>query len=369
MGLLISRTRIGALVLAALSLTIASLAFADINAQSTPSRNHVDFRWWFPCSSSPSAGGHLDTATVGRPPADMLVARHVEDPDNPDNDVLMGCDIQGGQIQTYVRTEGCAKAGNHAFRISTDRPWAAAGSEAAPLTFRIDRTVVPGPAPDLVTLTYLGGSLQTFANGTDQAATTLKLIVYPDQPTADADAGLDGVGSVFYGATTLVGSSGDLVFAQGLAPGDFTVVSDGAGLFTATPLATLSKVVQVPDASTAVVSVVGDPKSTNASSSTTGVPGARLDASAWLAPASPNPTRGATRIRFSVPRDGHVALAVFDQQGRRVRQLVDESVVAGEHEAGWDGMDTRGERVPSGIYFYRLDVDGRLLIGKVLAIR
>ena len=52
-----------------------------------------------------------------------------------------------------------------------------------------------------------------------------------------------------------------------------------------------------------------------------------------------------------------------------MRQLLDGAVVAGAHEARWDGLDTRGVRVPSGMYFYRLEGDGRLLIGKVLAIR
>jgi hypothetical protein len=369
MGLLTLHTRIGALALVALTFTIVSVASADVHVQSTPSQNRVVFHWFFPCSSVPSAGGHYDTSTVGRPPNEIVAALDEKDPGDPNNDVLMAGEVfANGDEQTFVRAEGCASAGGTGFRLSAVQPWASVGSEAAPLRFQVGRTVVP-LGPDVVTLTYVGGTLQTFTTDTsDLARAALKLIVYPDQATADADVNQDGTGSAFYGAVTLLGGSGTLIPVQGLSAADFTVVNDGNGLITVTPLAGLAKVITVPDANQAVVSMVGDPRVTNASA-TTGVPGAKLDAGAWLAPASPNPARGATRIRFSVPRDGHVALAVYDQQGRRVRQLVDGAVVAGEHEARWDGLDTRGAVVPSGMYFYRLETDGRLLIGKVLAIR
>jgi hypothetical protein len=328
--------------------------------------------WWFPCSSTPSAGGHYDTMTVGRPP-DNLVAYIVEhDPDNPANEARIAGGVLNGDEFTHVETDGCAAAGgNGIFRATAVRPWANVGTEAQPLKFAITRTVVPGPAPDLVTVTYVSGTFQTFTAGaSDQARATLKLIVYPDQSTADADAGLDGVGSAFYGAATLLGGSGDLLPSQGLSLGDFTIVGDGTGLFTATPILGFSKVVAVPDANAAAVSMVADPKvSDGPGTSTTSVPGSSLTANAWLAPASPNPTRGSTRIRFAIPREGHVRLAIYDQQGRHVRQLVDGTLRGGEHETRWDGLDGSGNRVPSAMYFYRLETDGQLLIGKVLAIR
>ena len=231
MNSLSRRTWIGMLVLAAL-FVIAGQASADVHVQSTPIRNRVDFHWAFPCSSVPSAGGHYDTMTVGRPPDDILAAVSEHDPDDPNNNVLLGGAVQNGQEQTYVRTEGCATAGGNSFKISAVLPWTAISSQAKPLKFKIDRTVVP-LAPDVVTLTYTGGTLQTYAaSASDQARATLKLIVYPDQATADADVGLNGTGSVFYDAATLT-SSGTLIPLQGLSLSDFTVVGDGTGLFTA----------------------------------------------------------------------------------------------------------------------------------------
>jgi len=72
----------------------------------------------------------------------------------------------------------------------------------------------------------------------------------------------------------------------------------------------------------------------------------------------PNPFRPETTIRYDLARDSKVELAVFDIAGRRVRTLVGARQAAGGHEALWDGCDEAGQRAPSGVYFYRLDVDG-----------
>ena len=64
-----------------------------------------------------------------------------------------------------------------------------------------------------------------------------------------------------------------------------------------------------------------------------------------------NPT---ARISFSVRDRGHVALRVFDVQGRLVRTLIDEVHEPGRYSAAWDGRNNRGRRVASGVYFYRI---------------
>ncbi|MDH4038739.1 MAG: PA14 domain-containing protein, partial [Candidatus Krumholzibacteria bacterium] len=71
----------------------------------------------------------------------------------------------------------------------------------------------------------------------------------------------------------------------------------------------------------------------------------------------PNPFNPQTSIRYDVPASaGRVAvrLAVYDVRGQLVRVLEDGARDPGAHVVTWDGRDTRGTQVTSGIYFYRL---------------
>ena len=72
----------------------------------------------------------------------------------------------------------------------------------------------------------------------------------------------------------------------------------------------------------------------------------------------PNPFNPKTTIRFSLNMDLNVNLAVYDLGGRKVRDLiVDDSFSAGTHSVVWDGDDTSGQPVSSGIYFAKLITD------------
>ncbi|HOS65674.1 MAG TPA: right-handed parallel beta-helix repeat-containing protein [Candidatus Latescibacteria bacterium] len=69
---------------------------------------------------------------------------------------------------------------------------------------------------------------------------------------------------------------------------------------------------------------------------------------------APNPFNPVTTIRFALPEAGHVTLAVYDVRGVLVRTLADRSLPAGAHAVVWDGYDTMGREVASGVYVYRL---------------
>ncbi|HOF61892.1 MAG TPA: FlgD immunoglobulin-like domain containing protein [Candidatus Latescibacteria bacterium] len=69
---------------------------------------------------------------------------------------------------------------------------------------------------------------------------------------------------------------------------------------------------------------------------------------------APNPFNPSTTIRFSLPDAGYVKLAVYDVTGALVRTLVEGPVETGIHEAVWDGKNTLGAEVASGMYVYRL---------------
>lgn len=72
-----------------------------------------------------------------------------------------------------------------------------------------------------------------------------------------------------------------------------------------------------------------------------------------LAANYPNPFRDATRIAFDLERPGYVTLRVFDLTGREVAGLIDEPMSRGPHAA-----EFRADGLPSGVYLYRLQVDG-----------
>jgi hypothetical protein len=99
------------------------------------------------------------------------------------------------------------------------------------------------------------------------------------------------------------------------------------------------------------------------------VPGAGLPRQVWLARPSPNPMREGCAIRFGLPQAARVSLAVYDQQGRRVRMLVDASMSAGEHMAPWDGCDAAGRLAPSGLYLVRMAAGERVLTTRAAVVR
>lgn len=70
----------------------------------------------------------------------------------------------------------------------------------------------------------------------------------------------------------------------------------------------------------------------------------------------PNPFNPTTKIDFTVPNAEHVTVEIINLMGQKVRTLVDETVGAGVHSVEWDATNDYGEKVSSGMYFYRLKV-------------
>jgi len=71
----------------------------------------------------------------------------------------------------------------------------------------------------------------------------------------------------------------------------------------------------------------------------------------------PNPFNPVTEISFSIPGSSPVRLSVFNILGQEIRTLVDKVLPAGNHTVFWDGKDSNGHPVSSGIYFYRLGAE------------
>ena len=79
----------------------------------------------------------------------------------------------------------------------------------------------------------------------------------------------------------------------------------------------------------------------------------------------PNPFNPSTNIQFTVPADGRATLKVYNAIGQLVATLFDGVAKAGQYnQATFDAS-----RFASGIYFSRLEFDGKMQIKKMMVLK
>jgi len=83
----------------------------------------------------------------------------------------------------------------------------------------------------------------------------------------------------------------------------------------------------------------------------------------------PNPFNSSTVIRFDLPRDGRVTIRIFDTLGREKRLLLDRGQKAGGYTISWDGRDSKGKVLTSGVYFCKLVAGGFEDVIKMVMMR
>jgi hypothetical protein len=83
----------------------------------------------------------------------------------------------------------------------------------------------------------------------------------------------------------------------------------------------------------------------------------------------PNPFNPSTTISFTLPQRMTARLAIYNVEGKLVQTLLDGSLEEGYREVPWDGKDTRGGEVSSGVYFYRLTAGDRTLTKKMILLK
>jgi flagellar hook assembly protein FlgD len=64
-----------------------------------------------------------------------------------------------------------------------------------------------------------------------------------------------------------------------------------------------------------------------------------------------------------------VRVTIFDSRGRRVRTLVDERQAPGTYTVAWDGRDSDGKQLASGVYFHRFEAAGKAHQGKMVLVK
>ncbi len=83
----------------------------------------------------------------------------------------------------------------------------------------------------------------------------------------------------------------------------------------------------------------------------------------------PNPFNPVTEIEYSLPASSRVTISINDILGRKVNTLIDEVKPAGQYIASWDGRDTNGNPVASGIYLYSIRTDRFTQTKKMLLLK
>jgi hypothetical protein len=79
----------------------------------------------------------------------------------------------------------------------------------------------------------------------------------------------------------------------------------------------------------------------------------------------PNPVVHTTEFQFNLPAGGLATLDVFDVTGRLVANVLDRTLDAGSHSVNWNPASD----LAAGAYFYRLEANGRPVMGKVTLVR
>jgi hypothetical protein len=88
-----------------------------------------------------------------------------------------------------------------------------------------------------------------------------------------------------------------------------------------------------------------------------------------LAQNYPNPFNPSTTIAFSLAQSSDATLSIFDVRGSLVKTVLRGRREAGVHRVPWDGTDSRGGRVASGVYFYRLTAGSFRATRKMVLLR
>jgi hypothetical protein len=85
--------------------------------------------------------------------------------------------------------------------------------------------------------------------------------------------------------------------------------------------------------------------------------------------AVPNPMHGTTKLAFQLPASERVQLDLYDVGGRRVRSLLEGTFGPGLVEPVWDGRSDDGQHVAAGLYWARLQAQGRSIVRLVTVLK
>lgn len=71
----------------------------------------------------------------------------------------------------------------------------------------------------------------------------------------------------------------------------------------------------------------------------------------------PNPFNPSTTVKYELPENSKIILAIYNLQGQKVTTLANDFQTAGYHQVIWNGTNDMGQKVSSGVYFLRMQTE------------
>ena len=67
-----------------------------------------------------------------------------------------------------------------------------------------------------------------------------------------------------------------------------------------------------------------------------------------------NPFNSITTISYQISKETFVDVSIYNILGQEMKQLVNKKMMPGQYSVTWDGTDSNGTKVTSGLYLYRI---------------
>jgi flagellar hook assembly protein FlgD len=83
----------------------------------------------------------------------------------------------------------------------------------------------------------------------------------------------------------------------------------------------------------------------------------------------PNPFNPSTSFNYSISNSGNVNLEIYDILGNKISEPLNEYKEAGNHSIKWIAKDSKGISLPSGIYFAKLQWEGKYKSIKIILMK
>ncbi len=83
----------------------------------------------------------------------------------------------------------------------------------------------------------------------------------------------------------------------------------------------------------------------------------------------PNPFNPSTKISFNIEKSGLVTVAIYNQKGEFIKELMKENLTAGNYNVNWESNNNSAQSVSSGYYFTKVTLDDEIKVKSMLLLK